>query len=158
MARNLVGRLRSQRVDMSVHRRDSVSRSIVHQVLPRIALATVASAKPDREPRGSTSYISRAATSSRGAIRQVQESTRVFSAGDRDRLLPTRSLIPAWRYLRAAGEFGFSLSRSNFRTASGMRACTGARQYVGGSARLAGFIALFHDWDWPTAARDSTQR
>jgi serine/threonine-protein kinase len=135
---------------------DSVTRSIVRQVLPRVSAVTVASAKRPTENRdahelylqGRYFFERRDST----GLRKAQEYFRQAIAADSSYALAYTGLADAYA-LQA--NFGFSLPGPNFRTAKRYAALALAHDstLVEVHVTLA-FIALFHDWNWPVAARE----
>ena len=135
---------------------DSVTRSIVHQVLPRISSVTIASAKRPTENReahelylqGRYFFERRDST----GLRKAQEYFRQAIATDSSYALAYTGLADAYA-LQA--NFGFSLPTPNFRTAKRYAALALAHDSTLVEVHVSlAFIALFHDWDWPTAARE----
>jgi serine/threonine protein kinase/tetratricopeptide (TPR) repeat protein len=135
---------------------DSVTRSIVHQVLPRISAVTIASAKRPTENReahelylqGRYFFERRDST----GLRKAQDYFRRAIATDSSYALAYTGLADAYA-LQA--NFGFSLPGPNFRTAKRYAALALAHDstLVEVHVTLA-FIALFHDWNWPAASRE----
>ncbi|HMG96187.1 MAG TPA: protein kinase, partial [Gemmatimonadaceae bacterium] len=135
---------------------DSVTRSIVHQVLPRISPVTIASAKRPTENReahelylqGRYFFERRDST----GLRKAQEYFRQAIATDSSYALAYTGLADAYA-LQA--NFGFSLPGPNFRTAKRYAALALAHDSTLVEVHVSlAFIALFHDWDWPRAARE----
>jgi TolB-like protein/Tfp pilus assembly protein PilF len=135
---------------------DSVTRSIVHQVLPRISSVTIGLAKRPTENREAHElYLQGRYFFERrdsAGLRKAQEYFRQAIATDSSYALAYTGLADAYA-LQA--NFGFSLPGPNFRTAKRYAALALAHDstLVEVHVTLA-FIALFHDWDWPTAARE----
>jgi eukaryotic-like serine/threonine-protein kinase len=135
---------------------DSVTRSVVHQVLPRISSVTIASARRPTENREAHElYLQGRYFFERrdsAGLRKAQEYFRQAIATDSSYGLAYTGLADAYA-LQA--NFGFSLPGPNFRTAKRYAALALAHDstLVEVHVTLA-FIALFHDWDWPTAARE----
>jgi len=135
---------------------DSITRSIVRQVLPRISSVTIASAKRPTENReahelylqGRYFFERRDST----GLRKAQEYFRQAIATDSSYALAYTGLADAYA-LQA--NFGFSLPGPSFRTAKRYAALALAHDSTLVEVHVSlAFIALFHDWDWPTAARE----
>lgn len=135
---------------------DSVTRSIVHQVLPRISSVTIASAKRPTENREAHElYLQGRYFFERrdsAGLRKAQGYFRQAIATDSSYALAYTGLADAYA-LQA--NFGFSLPGPNFRTAKRYAALALAHDSTLVEVHVSlAFIALFHDWDWPTAARE----
>ena len=135
---------------------DSVTRSIVHQVLPRISSATIASAKRPTENREAHElYLQGRYFFERrdsAGLRKAQEYFRQAIATDTSYALAYTGLADAYAL---QPNFGFMLPSRGFPTAKRYAALALAHDstLVEVHVTLA-FIALFHDWDWPTVARE----
>jgi TolB-like protein/tetratricopeptide (TPR) repeat protein len=135
---------------------DSVTRSIVHQVLPRVSSVTIASAKRPTENREAHElYLQGRYFFERrdsAGLRKAQEYFRQAIATDTSYALAYTGLADAYA-LQA--NFGFVLPSRGFPTAKRYAALALAHDstLVEVHVTLA-FIALFHDWDWPMVARE----
>jgi tetratricopeptide (TPR) repeat protein len=135
---------------------DSVTRSIVHQLLPRISSATIASAKrPTENPEAHELYLQGRYFFERRdstGLRKAQEYFRQAIATDSSYALAYAGLADTYA-LQA--NFGFSLPGPHFRTAKRYAALALAHDSTLVEVHVSlGFIALFNDWNWPTAARE----
>jgi len=135
---------------------DSVTRSIVHQVLPRISPVTIASAKRPTENREAHDlYLQGRYFFERrdsAGLRKAQEYFRQAIATDSSYALAYTGLADAYA-LQA--NFGFVLPSRGFPTAKRYAALALAHDSTLVEVHVSlAFIALFHDWDWPTVARE----
>jgi serine/threonine-protein kinase len=136
---------------------DSVTRSIVRQLLPHISPVTVATSvtRPTENPEAHELYLQGRYFFERrdsAGMRKAQEYFRRAIQIDSTYALAYAGLADAYA-LQA--NFGFSYPNSIFPIAAKYAALALARDssLVEVHVSLA-FIALFHDWNWPAAARE----
>jgi serine/threonine-protein kinase len=135
---------------------DSVTRSIVHQLLPRISSVTIASAKRPTENREAHElYLQGRYFFERrdsAGLRKAQEYFRQAIATDTSYALAYTGLADTYA-LQA--NFGFVFPSRGFPTAKRYAALALAHDSTLVEVHVSlAFIALFHDWDWPAVARE----
>jgi serine/threonine protein kinase/tetratricopeptide (TPR) repeat protein len=135
---------------------DSVTRSIVHQVLPRISPVTIASAKRPTENREAHElYLQGRYFFERrdsAGLRKAQEYFRQAIATDSSYALAYAGLADAYG-LQA--NFGFVRPGRNFPMAKRYAALALAHDSTLVEVHVSlAFIAMFHDWNWRTAQRE----
>jgi len=135
---------------------DSITRSIVHQLLPRISTVTVASAKRPTENReahdlylqGRYFFEKRDST----GLRKAQGYFRQAIATDSSYALAYTGLADAYGL---QVNFGFARPDRNFPMAKRYAALALAHDSTLVEVHVSlAFIALFGDWDWRTAQRE----
>jgi serine/threonine protein kinase/tetratricopeptide (TPR) repeat protein len=135
---------------------DSVTRSIVHQLLPRLSPVSIASAKRPTENREAHDlYLQGRYFFERrdsAGLRKAQQYFRQAIATDSSYALAYTGLGDAYA-LQA--NFGFALPGRSFATAKRYATLALAHDSTLVEVHVSlAFIALFHDWDWPTAERE----
>jgi serine/threonine-protein kinase len=135
---------------------DSITRSIVHQLLPRISTVTVASAKRPTENReahdlylqGRYFFEKRDST----GLRKAQDYFRQAIRTDSSYALAYTGLADAYGL---QVNFGFARPDRNFPMAKRYAALALAHDSTLVEVHVSlAFIALFSDWDWRTAQRE----
>jgi len=135
---------------------DSITRSIVHQLLPRISSVTVASAKRPTENReahdlylqGRYFFEKRDST----GLRKAQDYFRQAIATDSSYALAYAGLADTYGL---QVNFGFARPDRNFPMAKRYAALALAHDSTLVEVHVSlAFIALFHDWNWRTAQRE----
>jgi serine/threonine protein kinase/tetratricopeptide (TPR) repeat protein len=135
---------------------DSIAGLIVHKLLPRVSSVTIASAKrPTGKPEAHDLYLQGRYFFERRdstGLRKAQEYFRQAIAADSSYALAYAGLADAYGL---QVNFSFATPAQNVPTAKRYAALALAHDSTPVEVHVSlAFLALFHDWDWPTAARE----